>query len=151
MIISILFFVLSKFVANVSADIYKHVIYTLRTQARLVFRHTQNQCLALKVLTTSSVQEASVLRAFFANPSQRQGIAGDAASNVSQWGQNSGDPRWHEVIKSAALAGNEIHPCAVSRFNASFRAKEGFKQGIGFVVLCTEADLSPGAQCAVPE
>lgn len=57
-IISILFFLLSNILlvtVYFSYDVY--VICTLRTQAKLIFRHTQNQCLALKVLMTSSVQE----------------------------------------------------------------------------------------------
>lgn len=57
----------------------------------------------------------------------------------------------HMKQRSAGLAGSEIYSCAVSRFNASFRAKEGFKQGMGFAPLCTGADLSPCAQRAVSE
>lgn len=54
-IISILFFLLSSLL--LITDIYNHVICTLRTQAKLIFRHTQKQCLPLKVLMTCSVQE----------------------------------------------------------------------------------------------
>lgn len=85
------------------------------------------------------------------SPNLTQGTTSDAASNVSQWGQNSHDPRPHEVIRSAGLAGSEIYPCAVSKFHASFRTKEGIKQDMGFVALCTGADLPPWAQCAVSE
>jgi len=76
-----------------SADIYLNVIRTLRTQGKLIFRHTQKQCLALEVFIISPVQgipsgKASVLpaMAFFArsSPNLMQGTTSDAVSNGSQ-------------------------------------------------------------------
>lgn len=128
-----------------------NVISSLRNQAKLIFRHTWKQCLVLKVQGIPS-GKANVLPAmvFFARSTANlmQGTTGDAASKVNQWGENSHDPRPQEIIRSAGLAESEMYPCAVSSFNASLRAKEGFKQGMGFVALCTGADLSPWAQCA---
>lgn len=68
-----------------SAGIYMYAISTLRTQAKIILRHTRKQCLSLQVFMTSPVQgipsgKASVLpaMAFFAgsSPNLMQGTKG---------------------------------------------------------------------------
>lgn len=142
-----------------SAGIYMYMIFILRIQAKLIFRHTFKQCLTLKVFMTSPMQGTNgkdsfpFAMAFFArsHPIPVQGRMSDKTIIMSWWGQNSHDPRPHKVKRSVSLAGSEIYPCAVSRFNASFGAEEGLGQGIGFTARCTGAELSPWAQLALSE